>query len=185
MNLWFRLLWLLIAQLWRRSLDPRSGASRLTFRVLPHDLDLNLHMNNGRYLTIMDLGRIDFVLRTGLWRPLWRHSWSPIISAAAIRFRRELRPFQRYHLVTRNVAWTDTTAVMEQTFIASDGKVAARALIKAGFYARSDRAYVTVKRLIGTLGVPPEQAESPPLSPEVQAFLKADAALRKPGEATG
>lgn len=183
MNLWIRLLWVLLATLWRGSLDPRTGVSRLSFRVQPHDLDLNLHMNNGRYLTIMDLGRIDLVLRTGLWRPLWKNRWSPIVSAAAIRYRRELRPFEGYQLVTRILAWTDTTAVMQQTFVASDGRVAARALVKAGFYAREDRAYVTVKRLIEALGVAPEEAESPPLTPEVQAFLKADAALRRPAEA--
>jgi hypothetical protein len=56
MNLWLRLFWLALALLWRRKLDPRHDVSRLTFRVLPTDLDLNGHMNNGRYLTIMDLG---------------------------------------------------------------------------------------------------------------------------------
>mgnify|MGYP003290859366 CR=1 FL=1 len=33
--------------------------SRVCFRVLPNDCDVNLHMNNGRYWTIMDLGRAD------------------------------------------------------------------------------------------------------------------------------
>ncbi len=183
MNLWLRLLWVMLSSLWRPALDPRSGVSRVNFRVWPHDLDLNMHMNNGRYLTIMDVGRIDFVLRTGLWKPLWQHRWSPIISTAAIRFRRELRPFEHYRVETRLVAWTDTTAVMEQTFVSSSSRrVAARALVKAGFYARSDRAYVTVRRVVEALGASPEQAESPPLTPEVEAFLKADSALRKPNE---
>lgn len=178
MNLWLRLLWLFVMTPFRPALEPRGGVSRLVFRVLPHDLDLNLHMTNGRYLTIMDLGRIDLVLRTGLWRPLWRNGWSPILSGAAIRFRRELRPFERYYLETRLIAWSDTTAVMEQTFI-STNRVAARALVKAGFYARSDRAFVTVRRLVEALGVSTLEAESPPLTPEVEAFLKADSALRR------
>ncbi|MDX2201964.1 MAG: thioesterase family protein [Hyphomicrobiaceae bacterium] len=182
MNLWLRLAWVFLSSLWRPALDPRTGVSSVRFRVWPHDLDLNLHMNNGRYLTIMDLGRIDFVLRTGLWRPLWRESWSPIIGAAAIRFRRELRPFERFHVVTRLVAWSETSAVMEQTFLTEGRRVAARALIKAGFYARADRAYVTVRRVVEALGATPQEAEGPPLTPEVEAFLKADSALRKPSE---
>ncbi len=185
MNLWLRLVWVMLSALWRPVLDPRVAVSRVHFRVWPHDLDLNMHMNNGRYLTIMDLGRIDFVLRTGLWRPLWDKRWSPIISAAAIRFRRELRPFEGYQLETRLVAWTDTTAVMEQTFVSDRGRVAARAFIKAGFYAREDRAYVTVKRIVEALGVAPEEAESPPMPPEAEAFLKAEGALRNPADTRG
>lgn len=182
MNLWFRLAWTFVAALFRSPLAPREGVSRVVFRVWPHDLDLNLHLNNGRYLTLMDLGRIDFVLRTGLWRPILANKWAPIISTAAIRFRRELRPFEAFTIETRLVAWSDTTAVMEQTFVSHHQRVAARALVKAGFYARSDRAYVTVKRLVEALGVPPEEAQSPPLTPEVEAFLKADGALRNPAD---
>src|SRR6185503_3961101 len=33
--------------------------SNLSLRVWPNDLDLNIHVNNGRYLTLMDLGRMD------------------------------------------------------------------------------------------------------------------------------
>src|ERR1700733_9770590 len=181
MKLWLRLLWVLLAAPWRSRLDARTGVSRLAFRVLPHDLDANLHMNNGRYLTIMDLGRIDFVLRSGLWRPMWRNSWAPIASAVVIRFRRELRPFEAYWLETRVVAWSDTTAVMEQPSLPRHGgPVAAHALMKAGFYDRASRSFVTVKRLIAALGVPEAEAESPAPSPEVEAFLKAESALRRP-----
>src|SRR5262245_38207917 len=182
MDLWFRLIWMAIALVWRRRLDPRRDVSRLTFRVLPTDLDLNGHMNNGRYLTIMDLGRLDHVLRSGLWRPIWRNGWAPMLGSAAIRFRRELRLFQRFTLETRIAAWSDTTAVMEQTFFVASGRhkgqVAARALVRAGFYDRKDRSFVTVKRLIAELGLPVEQTESPPLTPEIEAFLKAETLLR-------
>ena len=65
MNLWFRSLIVLFTVFFRRSLDPLDE-SVLKFRVWPTDLDVNFHMNNGRYLTIMDLGRVDLMLRTGL-----------------------------------------------------------------------------------------------------------------------
>lgn len=182
MNLWLRLLWVMLSALWRPALDPRTGVSRVHFRVWPHDLDPNMHLNNGRYLTLMDLGRIDYVMRSGLWRPLWEQRWSPIISTAAIRFRRELRPFEGFRIETRLIAWTDTTAVMEQVFVSDRSRVAARAFVKAGFYARKDRAYVTVKRVVEALGASPEEAVSPPTPPEVEAFLKADGALRNPSD---
>jgi hypothetical protein len=52
MNLWFRVLWLFLSASFRARIAPPFGVSRLSFRVWPHDLDTNLHMNNGRYLTI-------------------------------------------------------------------------------------------------------------------------------------
>ena len=68
MNLWLRVLHLIITSFFRPKLDPVRDVSRLTFRVWPHDLDTSLHMNNGRYWTLMDLGRTDIMIRSGLWR---------------------------------------------------------------------------------------------------------------------
>ena len=182
MNLWLRLIWLLTTAGWRGALTLPSSVSCLAFRVWPHDLDLSLHMNNGRYLTLMDLGRTDILLRSGLWREVWRQKWTPIASAITIRFRRELRPFQAFRLETRLVCWDATLVVMEQTFLIAggprDGQVAARALFKGGLYDRKARAFVPISRLMETIGV---SAESPAPTPEVEAFLKADEELKQGG----
>jgi acyl-CoA thioesterase FadM len=183
MNLWIRFLWLLIATAWRPTLDPRTATSRLMFRVLPNDLDINMHMNNGRYLTIMDLGRIDLVLRSGLGRAIWKNNWAPTLGAVVIRYRQELRPFERYRLETRLSAWSESVAVMEATFVVASGprrgRVAARALVKAGFYDRKKRTQIPVRRLVAELGLTGAESASPPLTPEIEAFLAADSALRR------
>jgi acyl-CoA thioesterase FadM len=36
------------------------------FRVLPNDIDINGHMNNGRYLTMLDLRIVEYFIRVGL-----------------------------------------------------------------------------------------------------------------------
>ena len=179
MNLWLRLIWYALTA-WRRpALDPANAVSVLDFRVAPLDLDVSFHMNNGRYLTLMDLGRFDFVVRTGLWRAVRRHGWTPIASAIIIRYRRELRPFARFRLETRLVSWAEASVVMEQVFVLTSGphagQVAARALFKGGIYSRSDRTFIDTARLMAEIGV---NAESPPHSPEIEAFLKADSALK-------
>ena len=157
-----------------------EGASAVIFHVWPHDFDISIHMNNGRYLTLMDLGRTDFMIRSGLWRDVWRNKWTPIASAVTIRFRRELRPFQKFRLDTRLVAWDTILVVMEQTFVIvggdRDGQIAARALFKGGLYDRKAGAFVTVARLMHGLGI---TAESPPPSPEVEAFLLSGERLRQ------
>ncbi len=180
MNLWLRLLWLLLTG-WRRTALALPGdASQLPFRVWPHDLDISLHMNNGRYLTLMDLGRTDLMLRSGLWRAVWRHKWTPIASAITIRYRRELRPFQKFRLETRLLTWDDTLVVMEQNFLIvggrRDGHVAAHALFKGGLYDRAKGAFVPVAVLMQTIGV---SAESPRPAPDVDAFLHADDQMKQ------
>ena len=64
MNLYLRLLFLLFRLIGL----PRKGPleeSRVAFRVLPTDCDINLHMNNGRYLSFMNLGRLHLVAHLG------------------------------------------------------------------------------------------------------------------------
>lgn len=176
MNLWLRLLWLIVSALWRPRLAIPFAMSRLDFRVWPHDLDTSLHMNNGRYWTIMDLGRTDLMVRSGLWRPVLREGWTPVVSAGQIRFRRELRPFQAFGLETRLMFWDDRRFVMEHRLLTGNGTVAAIALVQAGLYDRRQRTFVPVEKLFRLMGA---EADSPPMTPEVAAFLEAQDVLRQ------
>lgn len=180
MNLWLRLLGILLTARRRGPLVLPTDASSLYFRVWPHDLDLSLHLNNGRYLTLMDLGRLDILARSGLLREVWHHKWTPIASAISIRFRRELRSWQKFRLETRLLCWDASNVVMEQTFWIEggprNGQVAARALFKGGLYDRRDKKFVEIARLMTLTGV---SAISPALTADVAAFLKADEGLKQ------
>lgn len=125
MNLYFRLFWLLLQSLFART--PRQdvlGVTSRTFRVLPHDLDLNLHMNNGRYLTVMDLGRFDFMRQTRLLWPCLQRRWLPVLGAAQLVFLRPLKLWQAYSIETEMEYWDDKWFVMRQRFV-SQGRVVA------------------------------------------------------------
>ena len=180
MNLWLRLLWLLLSARGRGALRLPGDVSRVAFRVWLHDLDPSLHMNNGRYLTLMDLGRLDVLARSGIMREVIRHKWTPIASTITIRFRRELRVLQKFQLETRLVWWDASLVVMEQTFLFNggprDGQVAARALFKGGLYDRGEKKFVEIARLMTLTGV---SAAAPPASAEVAAFLAADAGMKQ------
>lgn len=179
MNLWLRLLVYLLCVRFRPAIALPAGSSVLRFRVWPSDLDPSLHVNNGKYLSLMDLGRLDLMINAGLWRPVLEHRWTPIASNVLIRYRRELRLFQRFRLETRLLTWNATHVVMEQVFFieggSRDGQVAARALFKGGIYDRAARAFVPITRLMEEIGA---FAEAPPASPEVAAFLAAEEELR-------
>lgn len=177
MNLWFRLLWLLLRSPWRPRLSAPDGVSRIRSRVWFNDLDVNGHMNNGRYWTLFDLGRIDLILRNGIGRAALKRKWAPIVGAGAVRFRRELRLFQRFTLETRVLGWQDARMVMQQrVLIGEDEVVATRALLLAGFYDRRARRFVTAEDLLGAVGV--RDAVSPALNEPSRALFELDAALK-------
>lgn len=179
MNLWLRLAWYFLTSGLRPRLAPPDAVSKLAFRVLPFDLDLMAHMNNGRYLTLMDVGRLDYMVRTGLWSAALRHRWTPVATAIAVRYRRELRLLDHFRLETRLIYWDATAVVMEQLFVFErgprSGEIAARALFRGGLYDREARKFVGIARLMSELGV---FAESPPPNTDVDVFLKTGEALR-------
>ncbi len=154
MNLYLRLLWLL----WRLRSVRRCGlfeASRIAFRVLPNDCDLNLHMNNGRYLSFMDLGRLHLTAQAGLLPLLRRQRWMPVLAAAEITYLRSLNPFERFELVTRVITWDEKYVYLEQIF-ERDGKICAHAQVKGLFLAASGRVpSAEVVRMIGYADAPP------------------------------
>lgn len=179
MNLFMRMIWLLLTARGRGPMGV-TDEGRVTLRCWPNDLDVNMHMNNGRYLTIMDLGRFDLILRMGLAKAARREGWMPVLSAAKVRFRRELRLFQKFRLETRIVWWSGTHFVMEHRVLAR-GKgghesVATVALMLGGLYQRSEKRFVPVEELMKVIGV---SAEAPEPAPEVRAFLEAEQALKR------
>jgi acyl-CoA thioesterase FadM len=154
MNLYLRLLWLL----WRMRSVARCdlfAPSRVPFRVLPNDCDINLHLNNGRYLSFMDLGRLHLTVQAGLMPHARRNRWMPVLAAAEITFIRSLNPFDRFELVTRIITWDEKYVYLEQTF-ERDGELCAHAYVKGLFLGRGGRVSNTeIVRAIGYDGAPP------------------------------
>lgn len=177
MNLYLRLLRLLLMLPFISRRDA-FAESRMSFRVLPTDCDLNFHMNNGRYLTFMDLGRVHLVAQSGLLPHLVRHGWKPVLSAAEINFIRALRPLQKFELVTRLLTWDEKYVYMEQRFEAEGGLYAVATV--RGLFLRRGRA-VNFTNVVRTLGV---EATPPPM-PAVVRHWKELTALKKERSARG
>jgi len=103
----------------RSSLAPRAGVLdelRLPMRVWPTDLDVYGHVNNGVYLTLMDHGRLQHWVRTGLFGQSLERRWIPVLGASTVRYQRELKLLQRFELVTALRHWDDKWFFFEQRF---------------------------------------------------------------------
>jgi acyl-CoA thioesterase FadM len=96
----------------------------LRMHVWPNGIDLNLHLNNARYLNIMDYGRMHLLARTRLLDYILRSRWKPLVGAVWMTYRRSLPLFSAYTLNSRLVCWDERWFYMEQTFTAQEGLVA-------------------------------------------------------------
>lgn len=158
MNLYFRLL-LLLLRIWR---VPRRGLleeSRAAFRVMPNDCDINFHLNNGRYLSFMDLGRVHLMAQSGLLPVILKQGWMPVLTAAEINFIRSIQPLQKFDLVTRLVSWDEKYFYLEQKFEAG-GVLCAHAYVKGLFLRKGMK--VSNTEVVAVAGY----ADTPPPMPE-------------------
>ena len=134
MKLWLRLIWALASWRSRPKLHMNEVGIR-EFRVWPTDLDVFNHMNNGVFLTLLDLGRYDLSLRAGLWQHWKKLGWYPIVVASNITFRKSLLPWQKFQIETKVVGWDDEAFYFEQRFVAN-AEICAVAIVRIRFLKR-------------------------------------------------
>ena len=113
-----------------------AAVSRIGFRVWPTDIDLLMHMNNGRYLSYMDLGRVDLTERTGLSRVLESHGIHAVVGAQTITYRKSLQLFQRFTIESRLIGTDERAFYVEQRFVVR-GEVYARAIVRGRLISKT------------------------------------------------
>lgn len=179
MNLWVRMLAVLIGAWLRPRLPHWTSLSRVRLRVWPNDLDTNIHMNNGRYLTVMDLGRFDLLLRSGLWAMVRRVGAVPILSSATLRYRFPLDFWDSFDLETQIMGWDEKWIYIVQHFVAANGpkqgQVAAVGIVKGAFFDPKAKATIPTATVMQEMG---EDIEFPPLPPVVLSLLQTEGDLR-------
>jgi acyl-CoA thioesterase FadM len=120
MNLIFRLLWVWLVSLRRERLPVEGAESRLKLIVLPNDLDLNMHVNNGRFLTLADLSRVDLFIRTGLLGLMRSERWTPIVTEHTMVYKKPLKLFQKFEAVMQLTHWDERHFYMRHQFMIED-----------------------------------------------------------------
>ena len=179
MNLYIRILIWLVKLIGRKKMDILE-TSTLRCHVWPNDLDMNMHMNNGRYLTIMDIGRLDLTTRSTMLQKAIKNNYAPVLGSAQMRYRIPLLCFQAYDLETRVICWDEKWAYMEQRFIIAKGKkagaVAAIGMLKGSFYDTKNKITVPPQEMIRLSGF--ENLRSPPMPDYFKAWVSAEESLK-------
>ncbi|CAM6002061.1 unnamed protein product [Sphagnum balticum] len=73
-------------------------------------------MSNGRYFNIMDLARVEHVIRVGIMKQMLRHGWFILVGGQCIRYRKTLKRWQRYEVRSRILGWDNKWFYVTQWF---------------------------------------------------------------------
>lgn len=93
---------------------PLSGVHVSQHICWPWDLDIWMELNNGRTLTLYDLGRIPLAKRVGLVDVLRKQGWGLTMAGAVVRYRRRVRVFDRFEMRSRSIGWDHRFFYIEQ-----------------------------------------------------------------------
>ena len=175
MNLFLRLITLLI----RTRLDGRKigffDESRLKYRVWITDQDAFQHMNNGRYLSITDLSVIDFLIRTGVYSGMRKRGWIPVVVHKEIAIHSILKFPQAYEVVSFLEGWTDKYICIRHKFM-REGILTADSL-SIGRVRGQRGSNPDVQELIDTLELGLDFSKSPALPQDcLERIAKLEAA---------
>ena len=142
-----------------------------THRISPLDLDPWWELNNGRTLTIYDLGRIPMAIRLGITDTLKKNGWGFTVAGNTVRYRRRIKAFQRVTQVSRTIGWDDRFVYMEQSMWAK-GDCLNHMLLRVAIVGSARKGLVPPAEFMAALGHPDP---SPPLPDWVAAWIEADA----------
>lgn len=117
---------------------------------LPWDLDMWNELNNGRTLTLYDLGRIPFAQRTGLIDLLKQEKWGLTIAGSVVRYRRRVRGMDRIETRSRLLGWDRRFMYIDQSMWKTNGECASHAVFRAAVTDKN--GIVTTDRILAALG---------------------------------
>lgn len=136
----------------------------------PWDIDPFMELNNGRTLTLYDLGRLPLGQRTGLNKLAKARGWGLAVAGASVRYRRRVTMFQKFEMRTRLIGWDRRFVYMEQSMW-RQGECTSHLLIRSAITA-GQRGIVDPAEMAEALGI---ARESPPLPDWVTEWIDADA----------
>lgn len=128
----------LLVFLRRRWLSPIviGEVSTVEMRVLPTDLDLLMHVNNGVYFSFMDFGRWNMIFRNGVYNLSLRKGWYSVVAGETIRFRHSLKLWQKFSIETKVLGHDEKNFFIRQRFYRK-GELMAAGLVRVSFLKRS------------------------------------------------
>ena len=100
--------------------EHRQFSANPNLWIQPQDLDIFNELNNGRILTLFDLGRLPFGYRVGLMRVMKQNRWGLTMAGASVRYRRRVRLFEKVKISTTAVGRDERFVYIVQNMCRGD-----------------------------------------------------------------
>ena len=173
MNLLIRLFATIVAGIfWIPRVGPLDNCVT-PFRVAPTDLDVIGHMNNGVYLSLLDVARVDYLVRCGVFWKGIKKRWYPVVAGQSIEYRRSLPVLRGFQIESRVAGWDDRAFFIEQIF-RSRGEVHAVARVRGQLVKRTGGS-VAISEMLALFELDPTKN---PLTDEILRWIAAQRELR-------
>lgn len=135
---------------------------------MPWDLDLWMELNNGRTLTLYDMGRLPLGRRVGLDTALRGKGWGMTVVGVSVRYRKRIRMLDRITMHSRLIGWDERFMYLDQSMWLGDD-CANQALYRSAVTGKS--GIVPPRQVMEAMELP---VESPPLPGWVQNWIAAE-----------
>ena len=145
---WIRLILGLIKAKFKSKVQATETTS-LEFRVWITDIDISV-MNHAAILTVMEVGRIDFMVRTDFFKIANKNKWFFPSQALSVQFYRPLKTFQKAELQTK-LSYVDEKWIYLEQRIIRNGKEVAACLVKSTI--KKGRETVPTSEIIKALNI--------------------------------
>jgi len=161
-------------QLYKARKTPKLGLTETyvsQHHCLPWDLDVWMELNNGRTLTLYDLGRIPLSWVSGLHAALKRKGWGMTVAGSTTRYRRRITVFQLITMKSRLVTWDDRFIYIEQSMWTGKVDCAGHVLLRLATVG--PKGIVAPKAVIDEMGH--DGSTPPPMSEWIKSWVQAEA----------
>lgn len=148
---------------------PLDGTHVTPIRIWPWDIDPFMELNNGRVLTLMDLGRFGHLQRLNMPKMMKENGWYGAVAGSTVRYRRRITVFQKLELRTRIIGWDDRFVYVEQALWRGD-ECCAHAIIR--IVVAGQDGIVPTSKLALAFDLP---SESPGMPEWVRGWIAAEA----------
>ena len=138
---------------------PVMGTHTSWHRCWPQDIDGFLEMNNGRILTLFDIGRVAMFERHGVIKRMAALKWYGTVAGSTIRYRRRITLFQKLKMHTRIIGADERFNYIEQSLWRSDGECCAHVVLRTAL--TTGKGIIPVAEVIEKLGLDYEEIPLP------------------------
>ncbi len=147
-----------------------TDTGEIEFLSSPLDMDNFFEMNNGRILTLFDLGRNDLAVRIGFAKILLKNKWGMVVAGSSIQYRKRVYVFKKVKIKTRVVGIDEKWFYFEQSMWVNNQPTSS-ALLRTGITNLKTGKIIPTQQVLQSMGQADFQM---PLADWVQAWADMD-----------